>query len=117
MTDETRQSPADTVSHVIDQIALDASRKIITAADIPSRGVGQRQARIQLIVTDALKQMSDRDLAQLRIEQADAVMPLIGGLLDQWEGMSNDAKSSLRWENPTLCEYLDKIDAAMEGGQ
>lgn len=57
--------------------------------------------------------MSETD--RLRREQSEAVMPLIGPLLDQWEGMSNDAKSSLRWENPTLCGYLDKIDAAMEG--
>lgn len=55
------------------------------------------------------------EIQRLRRAQNKAVMPLIGPLLDQWEGMSNDAKSALRWENPTLCEYLDKIDAAMEG--
>lgn len=56
------------------------------------------------------------ELDRLRREQSDAVMPLLGGLLDQWEGMSNDSKSALRWENPTFCEYLDKVNAAMEGG-
>lgn len=55
------------------------------------------------------------EIERLRREQAKAVMPLIGGLLDQWEGMSNDAKGSLREESPVLCEYLDRIDAAMEG--
>ena len=57
------------------------------------------------------------EIERLRREQAKAVMTLIGGLLDQWEGLSNDTKSTLRWENPTLCEYLDKIDAAMSGRQ
>lgn len=51
----------------------------------------------------------------LRREQAKAVMPLIGPLLDQWEGLSNDAKDTLRSESSVLCEYLDKIDASMEG--
>lgn len=51
----------------------------------------------------------------LRREQAKAVMPLIGPLLDQWECLSNDAKDTLRSESSVLCEYLDKIDAAMEG--
>lgn len=51
----------------------------------------------------------------LRITQAKAVMPLIGPLLDAWDGMSNDVKSTLRLDDPELCEYLDKINAAMEG--
>jgi hypothetical protein len=55
------------------------------------------------------------EIEKLRRQQAKSVMPLIGGLLDQWEGMSNDTKSSLRWDYPTFCEYLDKINLAMEG--
>lgn len=52
----------------------------------------------------------------LRIVQAKAVMPLIGPLLDAWEGVSNDVKSSLREDEPRLCKFLDEINAAMEGG-
>lgn len=55
----------------------------------------------------------EKILKKARAIQAQKVMPLIGPLLDQWEGMNNDTKSSLRWENPTLCEYLDKIEQAM----
>lgn len=56
----------------------------------------------------------DVKLAALRKAQSDSVMPLIGPLLDAWDGMMNDAKDSLREESPTLCECLDKITAAME---
>lgn len=52
----------------------------------------------------------------LRIMQAKTVMPLIGPLLDAWEGASNDFKSSLRQDEPVLCDYLDKISTAMEDG-
>lgn len=52
-------------------------------------------------------------LEKARAVQAKQVMPLIGPLLDQWEGLPNDAKSSLRWDYPTFCDYLDKIEEAM----
>lgn len=56
-----------------------------------------------------------RERGNARLVQAKKVMPLIGGLLDAWDGMSNDEKGSLREDNPSLCEHLDRIDAAMEG--
>lgn len=55
-----------------------------------------------------------RERGNARLVQAKKVMPLIGGLLDAWEGMSNDEKGSLREDHPSLCEHLDRIDAAME---
>jgi hypothetical protein len=55
-----------------------------------------------------------RERRGLRIVQAKAVMPLIGGLLDAWEGMANDERSDLREFNPSLCDHLDRINAAME---
>lgn len=56
-----------------------------------------------------------RERQGLRIVQARAVMPLIGPLLDAWEGIPNDAKDAMREDEPVLCEYLDRIAAAMEG--
>lgn len=51
----------------------------------------------------------------LRLAQSKAVMPLIGPLLDAWEGLPNDAKEILRESEPVLCAHLDKINAAMDG--
>jgi hypothetical protein len=50
---------------------------------------------------------------RLRKAQADAVMPKIGGLLDAWEGLSNDLKAQIE-EESALGEYLDEIDTLME---
>lgn len=55
-----------------------------------------------------------RDRQGARIIQAKAVMPLIGPLLDAWEGIPNDTKGALREDEPMLCDYLDRINAAME---
>jgi len=54
------------------------------------------------------------EIERLRRAQSRAVMPLIGPLLDAWEGLSNDAKGVLQLEAATLCEYLVEIDAAMD---
>mgnify|MGYP001603130379 CR=1 FL=1 len=50
----------------------------------------------------------------LRIVQSKAVMPLIGPMLDAWDGMPNDLKAEIREAEPALCDYLDQINAAME---
>lgn len=42
------------------------------------------------------------NLNQLRREQAQRVMPLIGGLLDAWEQMPNDLRSDLDEQCPML---------------
>jgi hypothetical protein len=55
-----------------------------------------------------------RERQGLRIVQAKTVMPMIGPLLDAWEGANNDLKSSIREEEPELADYLDKIASAME---
>lgn len=53
------------------------------------------------------------DLRKARAVQARQVMPLIGPLLDQWDGLDNDTKGILKEHSPLLCEYLDKLDEAM----
>lgn len=52
-----------------------------------------------------------REVARLRAEQAAAVMPLIGPLLDAWEQVPTD----LRDELSDLAGIIAEIDAAMEG--
>lgn len=53
-----------------------------------------------------------REVTKLREEQEKAVMPLIGPLLDAWEGLPGDLRCDTR-EFP-LGEVLDKIQSAME---
>lgn len=63
-----------------------------------------------------LKIVADKyeaDVKKARAIQAKQVMPLIGPLLDAWDDLSNDTKSVIREESPTLCDYLDKLDQAM----
>ena len=57
--------------------------------------------------------MNERQL--LIEEQVKKVMPLIGGLLDAFDGMPNDVRSYLEDEAPHLIDYLLKIDRGMEG--
>jgi hypothetical protein len=52
----------------------------------------------------------------LRSKQTRAVMPLVGPLLDAWEGLPNDLRSSIQDESVDLCEAIDAIRDAMEGG-
>ncbi|MDO9252556.1 MAG: hypothetical protein Q7U48_13535 [Hydrogenophaga sp.] len=47
---------------------------------------------------------------RLRAAQAEAVMPLVGPLLDAWEGCSQ----SVREEHPELDKQLRRINRAME---
>lgn len=53
-----------------------------------------------------------KEIAQLRREQAQAVMPLIGPLLDAWDGMPNDEKFAA--ELLILRHHIEAIRAAME---
>jgi len=54
------------------------------------------------------------EVQDLREEQTKRVMPLIGGLLDAWDGLSNDFKETMIEEAPSLVAYLDDINRAME---
>lgn len=47
-----------------------------------------------------------------RAAQAKAVMPLIGGLLDAWDGLTNDLRSDTELEH--LKAQIERIDEAME---
>lgn len=49
----------------------------------------------------------------LRAQQATAVMPQIGPLLDAWEGIDNDTKGTIREEAPELVKWLGSINRAM----
>lgn len=53
------------------------------------------------------------EIEKLREEQAKAVMPLIGPLLDAWEMLDNGTKSDLEIDAPNLCSALDKISTTV----
>lgn len=51
---------------------------------------------------------------RLRKAQAARVMPIIGPLLDAWEGVPNDLRFEIEEHAGELAGYLDEIEAAME---
>ena len=55
----------------------------------------------------------DKERAYERRRQAKTVMPLIGVLLDYWDGLPNDVKSDPELEN--IAEVIGKINDGMEG--
>ena len=55
--------------------------------------------------------------AGLRREQADRVMPLIGPLLDAWEGTALDFRSDVCDQYPTLHDALQNIYKAVGQGE
>jgi hypothetical protein len=61
------------------------------------------------------KSLTD-ERTHLRAEQAEAVMPLIGPLLDAWDGASNDLRTEVLDEAPGLAMYLSRINQAMNHG-
>ena len=66
-------------------------------------------------MSDALtqgKQAIGRERANGRRRQTHKVMPLIGPLLDAWDGTPNDIKSDEGIAN--VREIIAQIDAAME---
>lgn len=65
--------------------------------------------------TQSETQIRSSELVVLRREQSERVMPMIGGLLDAWDQLSNDMKHDD--ELTSVREYIERIDAAMEGQQ
>ena len=67
-------------------------------------------------IFDAINEaLGPRDpLDVLRDEQAAAVMPQIGPLLDAWAGCYNDLKSEIEDQVPTLYRVLNRISNAVE---
>jgi hypothetical protein len=57
--------------------------------------------------------MNERD--RLRAAQSKAVMPIIGSLLDAWDGLSNDLKSDPELEH--FAQLMTKVHAAMEDSE
>lgn len=57
----------------------------------------------------------ERGLAALRREQAERVMPVVGAILDCWDGTPNDEKDSFRKQFAHMHELLQKLNAAVEG--
>jgi hypothetical protein len=58
----------------------------------------------------------NKGLDKLRQQQAARVMPIVGGLLDAWEGTENDEKAALEQDFPHLCELLRALNNAVEHG-
>lgn len=55
----------------------------------------------------------DNEAKKERVLQRRRVMPLIGGLLDAWEGTPNDVKGYIWEQAPALAVNLEKMDDAM----
>jgi hypothetical protein len=55
-----------------------------------------------------------RERQGLRIVQAKKVMPMVGPLLDAWEGTPNDLKADIREAAPELAMTLEAIADIME---
>lgn len=67
-------------------------------------------------MSNPTKDPVSKELEQLRRKQMRAVMPLIGPLLDAWDGAPNDLKGEIEEGATDLAEALDSIRDAMEGG-
>ncbi len=65
------------------------------------------------MVRDPLERLG-RSLIKLRAAQAKRVMPLIGPLIDAWDGVANDVRSDLIYHEPEFVEYLERIIMEME---
>ena len=57
----------------------------------------------------------NKERTRLRRLQAIAVMPLIGPMLDEWEGLPNDVRSDP--ELSRLALHINHINDAMEEGK
>ncbi len=66
------------------------------------------RAEAEVALLRAALTLPERD--RLRAAQAEAVMPLIGPLLDAWEGCSQACREEL----PELDKYLRRINRAMD---
>jgi hypothetical protein len=51
---------------------------------------------------------------RLRLAQAKRVMPVVGPLLDAWDGIANDVRSGLEEDAPTLVAFLDRLRQVVE---
>lgn len=58
-----------------------------------------------------------KEIERLRKAQAKAVMPLIGPLLDAFEGLPNDFRSEMEEHAESLVQYLTDIESAMENAE
>lgn len=55
-----------------------------------------------------------KEIDKLRAKQTRRVMPLIGPLLDAWEGTHNDLKGEIEELEPALFEQLQNLAKAVE---
>lgn len=67
----------------------------------------------QLLAADSATASQPSEIALLRDAQTRAVMPLIGPLLDAWDGMANDEKSALEEAEPAFSEAMEAVGKAM----
>ena len=54
------------------------------------------------------------ELFQLKLEQADRVMPVVGAILDCWDGTPNDEKASFKEQFEHMHALLLKLYEAAE---
>lgn len=59
----------------------------------------------------------DKEVKRLRRAQAREVMPLIGGLLDAWDGMALDLREQIAEEKPAFADAIEAINEAMENAE
>ena len=89
-------------------MALDALNKVAGAMPFPV-AENARKALQAALAEQPIREAPGNEHERLRALQAAAVMPLIGPLLDAWEGCSQD----VRGEHPELDKQLRKINRAM----
>jgi hypothetical protein len=60
-----------------------------------------------------MSEPQDEELQWLRDAQARRVMPMIGPLLDAWDGVPNDVKGMMEEHCGQLGKWLNNIEQAM----
>lgn len=74
-----------------------------------------REHRRQVVSVASEKLSHNSEIEALRKKQAEAVMPLIGNLLDQWDGMPNDLRDHIHEVHEGFTQAVRDIEDGMEG--
>lgn len=83
-------------------------------ADKYNRIGGSKNGHIAVLATEVRRlRQEPTEIDALRKEQADAVMPLIGGFLDAWDNMPNDIKEMIELEAALFWSYVATIRQAV----
>lgn len=75
-------------------------------------------ARVQLIAATGREKihniLNECHITRLHNEQASRVMPLIGPLIDAWDGLSNDFTQEIGMESPALVDVMRCLHTAIQ---